>query len=50
MELYIMSPMPLWSGKNLSDERNILLAYRQELYPKLKLPLFMVSTLLEILK
>jgi len=50
MELYTMSPMSLWSGKNLSDERNILLAYREELYPKLKLSLFMVSRLLEILK
>jgi hypothetical protein len=47
MELYIMS---LWSGKNLSDERNIPLAYREELYPMLELSLFMVNTLLEILK
>jgi hypothetical protein len=38
------------SGKNISDERNILLAYRVELYPKLKPSLFMFSTLLEILK
>jgi len=50
MELYIMSPMSLWSGNNPSDKRNILLAYREELYPKLELSLFMVSTSLEILK